>query len=238
MIYLQANIKKLEGCYKVMAEKNLQLEKNTEGGENVVNKLFKLGLSLLVLTKKQRDLSFGVGIPLFIAETKGIWKEDVAGGVVWFSLETSREKSQQMFSGYTTVLNQIFEIYAYKYGYFGKNIREGMGIFLEDNPHIQLVVIDSIEEIVKGEIEHMDHGHAYEILHDLKQAAVRFEVPILVVMHEEDYGDGRRWTEVSDAILRIEKNKPQDDREYTLCLKEKGTAESKLEIIFDFRSER
>lgn len=221
-----------------MAEKNLQLGKNGDRDENVVGRLARPGLNLLVLSKGQRDLCFGAGIPLFIAELKGIWNGEAVGGVVWFSLEISRERSQQMFNGYTTVLNQIFEIYAYKYGYFGDSIKEGMGIFLEDNPHIQLVVIDSIEKIVEGEIGQMDYRHAYEILHGIRQAAIRFGVPILVVMHEEDFGNRKRWTEVSDAILRIEKNRLQDDREYTLCLKEKGTAGLRLEIVFDSKSER
>lgn len=219
-----------------MAEKNLQLEKNTEGGENVVNKLFKPELSLLVLTKKQRDLSFGVGIPLFIAETKGIWKEDVAGGVVWFSLETSREKSQQMFSGYTTILNQIFEIYAYKYGYFGKNFREGMGIFLEDNPHIQLVVIDSIEKIVEGEIGQMDYRHAYEILYGIRQTVIRFGVPILVTMHEEDFGNGSKWTKVSDVVLKIDERENRDSQEYTLNLSGENKQKIELKMVYDSKS--
>ena len=216
-----------------MAEKNLQLEKNTEGGENVVNKLFKPELSLLVLTKKQRDLSFGVGIPLFIAGIKEIWQAAVPGSVVWFLLETSREKSQQMFNGYTTVMNQIFGIYVYKYGYFGESIKEGMGIFLEDNPHIRLVVIDSIEKIVEGEIGQMDYRHAYEILHGIKQAAIRFEVPILVTMHEEDFGDGSKWTKVSDAVMKVDE---VGNQEYTLCLEGKGKMELELGIVFDSES--
>ena len=58
--------------------------------------------------------------------------------------------------------HQIFDIYAYKNGYFGNKIKDTMEIFLKDNPHIKLVVIDSIEEIVKGEIGHMECGHACE----------------------------------------------------------------------------
>jgi len=139
-----------------MAKKNLQRRKNTEGSKNVVGRLARPGLNLLVLSKEQRGLSFGVSIPLFIAGVKEIWQAAVPGSVVWFSLETSRKKSRQMFSGYTTVMNQIFEIYAYKYGYFSDSIKEGMDIFLEDNPHIRLVVIDSIEKIVEGEIGQME----------------------------------------------------------------------------------
>lgn len=221
-----------------MAEKNLQLGKNGDRDENVVGRLARPGLNLLVLSKEQRGLSFGISIPLFIAGVKEIWQAAVPGSVVWFSLETSREKSQQMFNGYTTVLNQIFEIYAYKYGYFGEGIKEGMGIFLKDNPHTKLVVIDSIEKIVEGEIGQMDYRHAYEILHSIRQAAIRFEVPILITMYKKDYGDGNKWTGVSDTAIRITKSETQDNWKYTLCLKEKGKTESKMAMVFDSEIER
>ena len=138
-----------------------------------------------------------------------------------------------MFNGYTTVLNQIFGIYVYRYGYFGGGIKKGMGIFFEDNPHTKLVVIDSIEKIVEGEIGQMDYRHAYEILHGIKQAAIRFEVPILVTMHEEDFGDGSKWTKVSDAVMKVDEVGKQ---EYTLCLEGKGKMELELGIVFDSES--
>jgi len=219
-----------------MAKKNLQRRKNTEGSKNVVGRLARPGLNLLVLSKEQRGLSFGVSIPLFIAGVKEIWQAAVPGSVVWFSLETSRKKSRQMFSGYTTVMNQIFEIYAYKYGYFSDSIKEGMDIFLEDNPHIRLVVIDSIEKIVEGEIGQMDYRHVYEILHGIRQAAIWFEVPILVTMHEEDFGDGSKWTKVSDTVMKVDEVGNQGSQKYTLYLEENGKMELGLGIVFDSES--
>lgn len=219
-----------------MAEKGLPGRNYGGGVENIVDRLLNPGLILFVLSKEQRELSFDLGIPLSIADIKGIWKNRVHGSVVWFSLETSREKSRQMFGRYTTVLNQIFGIYAYKYGYFGDSIKEGMGIFLEDNPHIQLVVIDSIEKIAEGEIGQMDYGHAYEILQGIRQAAIRFGVPILVVMHEEDFGNRSKWTKVSDAVMKIDEVGNQDSQEYTLYLEEKGKMELELGIVFDSES--
>ena len=198
-----------------MAEKGLPGRNYGGGVENIVDRLFNPGLILFVLSKEQRELSFGLSIPLYIADIKGIWKNRVPGSVVWFSLEISREKSRQMFGRYTTVLHHIFEIYAYKYGYFGEGIKEGMDIFLEDNPHIQLVVIDSIEKIVEGEIGQMDYRHAYEILHGIRQAAIRFGVPILVTMHREDFGNGSKWKGVSDAVMRIVEGENQGSQKYT-----------------------
>ena len=221
-----------------MAEKNLKRRKNAEGSENVVDRLARPGLNLFIVSKKQRNLFFNLSVPLFIAELKGIWKNRVPGDVVWFSLETSRKKSLQMFSGYTTVMNQIFGIYAYKYGYFGESIKEGMGIFLKDNPHTKLVVIDSIEKIVEGEIGPMDYRQAYEILQGIRPVAIRFDVPMLITMHKKDYGDGSKWTEVSDAAIRITKSETQDNWKYTLCLKEKGKTESKMAMVFDSEIER
>lgn len=219
-----------------MAEKGLPGRNYGGGVENIVDRLLNPGLILFVLSKEQRELSFGLSIPLYIADIKGIWKNRVPGSVVWFSLETSRERSQQMFNGYTTVLNQIFEIYAYKYGYFGDSIKEGMDIFLEDNPHIRLVVIDSIEKIVEREIGQMDYRHVYEILHGIRQAAIRFEVPILAVMHEEDFGDGSKWTKVSDAVMKVDEVGNQGSQKYTLYFEENGKMELGLGIVFDSES--
>ncbi len=173
---------------------------------------------------------------LFTAKSKGIWKEATAGSVVWFSLEENKEKLKQMFDGYTMASHQIFDIYAYKNGYFGNKIKDTMEIFFKDNPHIKLVVIDSIEEIVKGEIGHMECGHACEILHNMRQAAIQQEVPVLVTVYEEDFGDGSKWDGVSDVVLKIEEGKTPNRHKYTLHMKEKDKTGSKLEIVFDSKS--
>lgn len=219
-----------------MAEENLQLGKSMDGDINIVDRLLAPGLNLLVLPKEQREQCFGMGFPLFIAKSKGIWKEATAGSVVWFSLEENKEKSRQMFDGYTMVPGQIFDIYAYKNGYFGNKIKDTMEIFLKDNPHIKLVVIDSIEEIVKGEIGHMECGHACEILNNMRLAAIQQEVPVLVTVYEEDFADGSKWDGVSDVVLKIEEGKTPNRHKYRLHLKEKDKTGSKLEIVLDSKS--
>ena len=219
-----------------MAEKNLQLGKSMDGDINIVDRLLAPGLNLLVLPKEQREQCFGMSFPLFIAKSKGIWKEAIAGSVVWFSLEENKEKLKQMFDGYTMASHQIFDIYAYKNGYFGNKIKDTMEIFFKDNPHIKLVVIDSIEEIVKGEIGHMECGHACEILHNMRLAAIQQEVPILVTVYEEDFGDGSKWDGVSDVVLKIEEGKTPNRHKYRLHLKEKDKTGSKLEIVLDSKS--
>lgn len=135
-----------------MAEENLQPGKTMDGDINIVDRLLAPGLNLLVLPKEQREQCFGMAFPLFIAKSKRIWKDAITGSVVWFSLEENKEKSRQMFDGYTMIPDQIFDIYVYKNGYFGDKIKDTMEIFLKDNPHIKLVVIDSIEKIAEGEI--------------------------------------------------------------------------------------
>ena len=219
-----------------MAEESLQPGKSMDGDINIVDRLLAPGLNLLVLPKEQREQCFGMSFPLFIAKSKGIWKEATAGSVVWFSLEENKEKLKQMFDGYTMASHQIFDIYAYKNGYFGDKIKDTMEIFLKDNPHIKLVVIDSIEEIVKGEIGHMECGHACEILHNMRQAAIQQEVPVLVTVYEEDFGDGSKWDGVSDVVLKIEEGKTPNRHKYTLHMKEKDKTGSKLEIVFDSKS--
>ena len=219
-----------------MAQKNLQSGKNIDGSVNIVDRLAAPGLNFLVLPKEQREQCFGMSFPLFTAGLKGIYKEAITGSVVWFSLEESEEKLKQMFGDYTMVPHQIFDIYVYKYGYFGDKIKDTMGIFLKDNPHIKLVVIDSIEKIVDGETGHMEYEHAYEILHNLRQTAIQYEVSILVTMYEEDFGNVSKWYEVSDAVLRIEERENQNNHEYTLHLQEKDKTESKLEMVLDSKS--
>ncbi len=219
-----------------MAEKNLQLGKSMDGDINIVDRLLAPGLNLLVLPKEQREQCFGMSFPLFIAKSKGIWKEAIAGSVVWFSLEENKEKLKQMFDGYTMASHQIFDIYAYKNGYFGNKIKDTMEIFFKDNPHIKLVVIDSIEEIVKGEIGHMECGHACEILNNMRLAAIQQEVPVLVTVYEEDFGDGSKWDGVSDVVLKIEEGKTPNRHKYRLHLKEKDKTGSKLEIVLDSKS--
>lgn len=219
-----------------MSEKNFQSEKTMDGGVNIVDRLVAPGLTFLVLPKEQRERCFGTSFALFTAELKGIWQEAADGNIVWFSLETKRGKSKQMLDGYTMVSQHVFDIYAYKYGYFGDRIKDTMKIFLKDNPHIKLVVIDSIEKIVEGEIGHMEYGHAYEILHNMRQAAIQREVPILVTMYGEDFGGGSKWDEVSDVVLKIEEGENQNGKEYTLHLKEKDKTESKLEMLLDSKS--
>lgn len=202
----------------------------------IVDGIITPGLNLLVLPKEQREQCFGMSFPLFIAKSKGIWKEAIAGSVVWFSLEENQEKLKQMFDGYTMVPHQIFDIYAYKNGYFGNKIKDAMEIFLKDNPHIKLVVIDSIEKIAEGEIGHMEYGHAYEILHNIRQAAIQQEVPILVTVYGEDFGGGSKWDKVSDVVLGLEEGENQNSHEYILHLKEKDKTESKLEIVLDSKN--
>ncbi len=219
-----------------MADMDMVMETGDSKSGYIVDGIITPGLNLLVLPKEQREQCFGMSFPLFIAKSKGIWKEATAGSVVWFSLEENKEKLKQMFDCYTMVHGQIFDIYAYKNGYFGDKIKDTMEIFLKDNPHIKLVVIDSIEEIVKGEIGHMDCGHACEILHNMRLAAIQQEVPILVTVYEEDFGDGSKWDGVSDVVLKIEEGKTQNRHKYTLHLREKDETGSKLEIILDSKS--
>ena len=219
-----------------MADMDMVMETGDIKSGYIVDGIITPGLNLLVLPKEQRERCFGMSFPLFTAKSKGIWKEATAGSVVWFSLEENKEKSRQMFDGYTMTPHQIFDIYAYKNGYFGNKIKDTMEIFLKDNPHIKLVVIDSIEEIVKEEIGHMECGHACEILHNMRQAAIQQEVPILVTVYGEDFGGGNKWDKVSDVVLRLEEGENQNSHEYTLHLKEKDKTGSKLEIVLDSKS--
>ena len=82
----------------------------------------------------------------------------------------------------------------------------------------------------------MEYGHAYEILHNIRQAAIQQEVPILVTVYGEDFGGGSKWDKVSDVVLRLEEGENQNSHEYTLHLKENDKTESKLEIVLDSKS--
>ena len=118
-----------------MADMDMVMETGDIKSGYIVDGIITSGLNLLVLPKEQREQCFGMSFPLFIAKSKGIWKEAIAGSVVLFSLEENKEKLKQMFDGYTMVPHQIFDIYAYKNGYFGNKIKDAMEIFLKDNTY-------------------------------------------------------------------------------------------------------
>ncbi len=82
----------------------------------------------------------------------------------------------------------------------------------------------------------MECGHACEILNNMRLAAIQQEVPVLVTVYEEDFGDGSKWDGVSDVVIRIKEGEPPGRHEYILYMKEKDKTGSKLEIVLDSKN--
>ena len=133
-------------------------DKMTEAGRSVsVNRCIMEssitipGLNLLITPKEQHGPCSSLNIAFAIADATGfLERKPEHGRVLVFSLEDTKKRAEHMPGQYSAMPGDITVIYAYQPGTFGNRIEEGLDMFLNDNPIIKMVVIDSLEKIVEG----------------------------------------------------------------------------------------
>lgn len=187
------------------------------------------GLNLLITPKEQHESCSAFSISLYIADVAGFLKRESGHGrTLVFSLENAKKKAEQMLEQYNAMLGDITVVYAHRKGTFGNKIEDGLDVFLQDNPQLKFIVIDSIEKIVEGEIGQMKYDFAYNKLCALKEVASKHGVTLLVATYIGGTEDSGKFADVADTVLEIIKNCSQSDEEYTLCISGKNISKTKV----------
>lgn len=192
------------------------------------------GLNLIIISRKQHESCSALSISLSIADVAGFLKrESVHGRTLVFSLENAKKKVEQMLAQYNAMLGDITVVYAHRKGTFGNKIEVGLDVFLQDNPQLKLIVIDSIEKIVEGETDQMKYDVAYNKLCALKKVASKHGVTLLVSTYIGDPENIDKFADVADTVLKVIENSSQNGEEYTLCISGKNISRTKVSVGFD-----
>ena len=192
------------------------------------------GLNLIIISQKQHESCSALNISLSIADVAGFLKrESVHGRTLVFSLENAKKKVEQMLAQYNAMLGDITVVYAHRKGTFGNKIEDGLDVFLQDNPQLKLIVIDSIEKIVEGETDQMKYDVAYNKLCALKEVASKHGVTLLVSTYIGDPENIDKFADVADTVLKVIENSSQNGEEYTLCISGKNISRTKVSVGFD-----
>lgn len=203
------------------------IEKSTSENRFIIH-----GLNFLIIPKGQQELCPALSIALSFADLTGFVSRGTGHGVLFFSLENNREETEQMLARYNDIHENITVIYAYEEGAFGDKIEDGLNVFLQDNPRIKMVVVDSLEKILESETGKVEYGYAYKKLCAIKNVADKHDAILLVVTHTK-VPENSRLASVADTVLDINKNGRQNGNEYTLHVAGKNISEKEITITFE-----
>ena len=193
------------------------------------------GLNLLITPDKQYGSCSTLNIALAIADaTKFLERKPEHGRILVFSLEDTKKKTEQMLTQYGAMPGDIIIIYAYQKGTFGNRIEEGLDVFLQDNPRIKMVVIDSMEKIVEAELGRMEYAYAYKKLCKIKNVADRYGATLLAGIHDGNPEDTGMLAGIADTVLKITtESEKQDNHKYTLHVNRKDMPGKEITAEFD-----
>lgn len=185
------------------------------------------GLNLLIIPKGEQELCLALSIALSVGD---VTRNTRHGRVLVFSLENAREKTEQRLGKYNVMVRDITLIYAYQKGTFGNRIEEGLDVFLQDNPKIEVVVIDSLEKIIEAEFGRMEYSYAHRKLCGIKDVADRHGSSLLVGIHDGDPEELSMLAGIADAVLKIEN---QNNHKYVLHVTQRKVPEKEIIAEFD-----
>ncbi len=214
-----------------MPDIGMETEHITDGNRFFVYGIITQGLNLLVVPKGQQEFCLALSIAISIADVKGKTRH---GRALVFSLEDTKKKAGQMLAQYGAMPGDITIIYAYQKGTFGNRIEEGLDVFLQDNPRIKMVVIDSLEKIVEAELGRMEYVYAYRKLDAIKNVANRHGVSLLAGIHDGNPEDTGMLAEIADTVLKITtEGENWDNHKYTLHVNRKDMPGKEITAEFD-----
>ena len=219
-----------------MSDKIMEEGNSADGNRCIIEKIITIpGLNLLITPDKQYGSCSALNIALAIADaTKFLERKPEHGRVLVFSLENARKKTEQMLIQYNSGIGDIIGVYAYKKGIFGNRIEEVLDVFLQDNPRIKMVVIDSLEKIVEAELGRMEYVYAYRKLDDIKNVADRHGATLFVGIHDGNPEDTGMLADIADTVLKIiTEGGNQDGHKYTLHVNRKDTHGNRITAEFD-----
>lgn len=191
------------------------------------------GLNLIIAPDRQHGSCSALNISLAVADVAGfLGKKAEHSRVLVFSLGNARKTAEQMITQYNAMLGDLTVIYAYQKGTFGNRMEEGLDVFLKDNPHTKMIIIDSLEEVIETEVGRMEYDSAYRKLCAIKNIADKHDVAILVGTHI-GVPKGSRLTDVVDMVLDINKSRIQNGKECILHVTGKNIAKKEIAITFE-----
>ncbi len=191
------------------------------------------GLNLIIAPDRQHGSCSALNVSLAVADVAGfLGKKAEHSRVLVFSLGNARKTAEQMITQYNAMLGDLTVIYAYQKGTFGNRIEEGLDVFLKDNPHTKMIIIDSLEEVIETEVGRMEYDSAYRKLCAIKNIADKHDVAILVGTHIR-VPKGSRLTDIVDMVLDINKSRIQNGKECILHVTGKNIAKKEIAITFE-----
>lgn len=219
-----------------MSDKIMEEGNSADGNRCIIEKIITIpGLNLLITPDKQYGSCSALNIALVIADaTKFLERKPEHGRILVFSLEDTKKKAGQMLAQYGAMPGDITIIYAYQKGTFGNRIEEGLDVFLQDNPRIKMVVIDSLEKIVEAELGRMEYVYAYRKLDAIKNVANRHGVSLLAGIHDGKPEDTGMLAGIADTVLKIiTEGENWDNHKYTLHVNRKDMPGKEITAEFD-----
>ena len=211
-----------------MSGTSMETENSIDVNRAVIDSgIITQGLNLLIIPKWQQELCLALSIALSVGD---VTRNTRNGRALVFSLENAREKTEQRLGKYNVMVRDITLIYAYQKGTFGNRIEEGLDVFLQDNPKIEVVVIDSLEKIIEAEFGRMEYSYAHRKLCGIKDVADRHGASLLVGIHEGDPEEISMLAGIADTVLKIEN---QNNHKYALHVTQRKVPEKEIIAEFD-----
>ena len=219
-----------------MSDKIMEEGNSADGNKCIIEKIITIsGLNLLITPDKQYESCSVLSISLSVAGVTGfLGKEPGYGRALVFSLEDTKKKAGQMLAQYGAMHGDITVIYVYQPGTFGNRIEEGLDVFLQDNPRIKMVVIDSLAKIVEAELGRMEYVYAYRKLDAIKNVANRYGVLLLAGIHDGNPEDNGMLAGIADTVLKITtEGENWNNHKYTLHVNRKDMPGKEITAEFD-----
>ena len=215
-----------------MSGTSMETENSIDVNRAVIDSgIITQGLNLLIIPKWQQELCLALSIALSVGD---VTRNTRNGRALVFSLENAREKTEQRLGKYNVMVRDITLIYAYQKGTFGNRIEEGLDVFLQDNPKIEVVVIDSLEKIIEAEFGRMEYSYAHRKLCEIKDVADRHGASLIVGIHDGNPEGIGMLTDIADTVLKIvTKDENQNNHKYTFHVTRRDIPEKEIITEFD-----
>lgn len=219
-----------------MSDEIMEAGSSADGNRCIMEKIVTIpGLNLLITPDKQHESCSALNISLAIADATGfLEKKSEHGRVLVFSLGDAKKKIEQRLAQYNVMLGDLTVIYAYQKGTFGSRLEEGLDVYLQDNPKVKVIVIDSLEKIVEAEFGRMEYAYVYRKLCKIKDVADRHGVTLLVGIHDGNPEDIGMLTGIADTVLKIiTKGENRNNHKCTLHANRKDMHGKEITAEFD-----
>lgn len=212
----------------------------------IVDGLFTPGLNLFAEPKKHGKSMLSLNLALCISGGMDFWgRKTEHGEVLYMCLEDTEKRIRDRMDAMLDDSDAPEKLYfTYSVDCRGSDLREGLGLYLQERPDTKAVIIDVLQKVRAGKpASQSEYAYDYDEIGSLKELADKYGIALILVTHCRKTKDRNDWvneiaggvgvTGAADTILMLEKNRGKGSLDGRLLITGRDMPEDELALCFD-----